>query len=265
MAEPVAGTSSDPLAEARTRVAELLKPDAAAAAETTDAGYLDLLEAPLESTGLTQNLMLTRFVPAIYERWWRPGLARLAKGVTGPGTPEEMKIARLLLSMSQGDKVLDLACGPGNFSRSFAGKVGPKGLVVGLDASDTMLSRACADTAAQEVGSLGFIRGDAGEMPFEDGTFDSVCCFLALHLFPDPFAALSESARVLAPGGRIAIMTSVRRGVTHPLAKPAVERLSGMRLFEGDEITSALKMRGFTDLNQRLAGMTQIVGGRLER
>jgi hypothetical protein len=69
--------------------------------------------------------------------------------------------------------------------------------------------------------------------------------------------------RVLRPGGRIALMTSVRRKVTLPPLVPIVERVSGMRMFEGDEIVRALQDRGFADLRQRLAGVVQFVGGRL--
>jgi hypothetical protein len=69
--------------------------------------------------------------------------------------------------------------------------------------------------------------------------------------------------RVLGERGRVAIMTSVRRQLTPSLARPLVERASGMRLFEGDEITRALADRGFTGVHQRLAGMVQFVGGRL--
>ena len=56
--------------------------------------------------------------------------------------------------------------------------------------------------------------------------------------------------RVLAPGGRIAIMTSVRRQITLPPLKPVLERASGMRVFEHDEIVSALQLRGFTEQYQ---------------
>ena len=83
--------------------------------------------------------MTTRFVPAIYERYWRPALARAVKGVTGPGMAEEVRIARLLLGLGPGDVVLDVACGPGNFTREFARAVGDDGLAVGIDASRTML------------------------------------------------------------------------------------------------------------------------------
>ena len=69
--------------------------------------------------------------------------------------------------------------------------------------------------------------------------------------------------RVLKHGGRIALMTSVRRKVTLPPLKPVMERASGMRMFESDEIVHALAERGFLNVRQRLAGMVQFVGGRL--
>ena len=109
--------------DAVDRARELLRPEAAERSGdpgATATGYLDLLGGELESTGAVQDLMTTRFVPAIYERYWRPALARMVKGITGPGMAEEIRIARLLLGLGPGDVVLDVACGPGNFSREFA-------------------------------------------------------------------------------------------------------------------------------------------------
>jgi SAM-dependent methyltransferase len=248
------------------RALELLTPEVREADERREAtrhGYLDLLPEDLESTGATQDLMTTRLVPAIYERYWRPALARVAKGLTGPGMAEEVRIARLLLGLGPGDVVLDVACGPGNFSREFAKAVGDEGLVVGIDASRTMLERGAAELVQAGLANLALVRGDATDLPFRDATFDAVCCFAALHLFADPFAGLDEMRRVLRPGGRIALMTSVRRKVTLPPLKPVVERMSGMRMFEGEEIVRALQERGFTNVRQRLAGVVQFVGGRL--
>jgi SAM-dependent methyltransferase len=248
------------------RVRELLTPEAAALAAEPDAtarGYLDLLPDDLESTGATQDLMTTRFVPAIYERYWRPALARVAKGLTGPGMTEEVRIARLLLGLGPGDVVLDVACGPGNFSREFANAAGDDGLVVGIDASRTMLTQGVAELRSAGLANLALVRGDAEDLPFRDARFDAVCCFAALHLFADPFAGLDEMRRVLGPGGRIALMTSVRRKLTLPPLKPVVERASGMRMFEGDEIVRALQERGFANVRQRLAGVVQFVGGRV--
>lgn len=231
--------------------------------ELNQAGYLDLLEGELESTGIAQSLMVSRLVPAIYERYWRPALAQAAKGFTGPGMAEEVRIARLLLGLGERETVLDVACGPGNFSREFARTVGEEGLVAGLDASRTMLERGAGENQRAGIENLVLIRGDASALPFDDDSFDATCCFAALHLFSDPFAALDEITRVLAPGGRIALMTSVRRQLTVRPLKPLIERSSGMRLFESAEITAALADRGFTGIHQRLAGMVQFVGGRL--
>ena len=243
----------------------LLGPDARRRAESLppDAPYLDLVEGELDSTGPTQDLMRSTLVPQIYERYWRPALGRVAKGIRGPGMAEEIRIARLLLGLSPGDRVLDIACGPGNFSRAFAAAVGANGLVVGLDASTTMLERGAAELHRSGLHNLVLVRGDAAWLPFREHSFEGVCCFAALHLFADPFAGLDEMTRVLKPGGRIALMTSVQRqlGPRWPL-KPIGERLSGMRVFGQKEIVEALQERGFTDLHQRLSGLVQFVGGR---
>lgn len=174
-----------------------------------------------------------------------------------------MRIARLLLGLSAGHTVLDVACGPGNFTRSFGRAVGEGGLAVGIDASETMLERGVRDTERDGPGNVVLVRGDATDLPFADGSFDGACCFAALHLFAEPFAALSDMARVLKPGGRIAIMTSVRRQVQLPPLKPVIERASGMRVFEQEEVATALQARGFTDVHQRVSGLVQFVGGRL--
>jgi SAM-dependent methyltransferase len=250
------------------RALALLTPEARelATPERTLAGYLDLLgEEELESTGRAQDFMLTRFVPAIYERWWRPALGRAIKGVLGPGMADERRIARLLLGLTPGDGVLDVACGTGNFTRDFARSVGPDGLVAGLDVSRTMLSRAVEDTERAGLEQVAYVRASALEMPFRDQSFDAVCCFAALHLMPDPSAALDSMTRVLTPGGRIAIFTSSRVR-TAPLrtAEEVIGRRTGMRIFGEEELIEELERRGFTEVRQRLAGLTQFVGGRLE-
>jgi SAM-dependent methyltransferase len=246
------------------RARALLTDELRAGEVPTGAGYIDLLPPEgLPSTGLTQNLMLTSVVPEIYERWWRPALGRVAKGVFGPGMADEKRIARLLLGLVPGDGVLDIACGTGNFTRDFARTVGPTGLVVGLDVSTTMLSRAIDDTGGME--QVAYVRGDAQSLPFRDQSFDAVCCFAALHLFADPMKALDSIARVLTPGGRVAIFTSCR-GRSAPVRtwESLMERQSGMRMFEREEVVDALERRGFGQIRQRIAGVTQFVGARLD-
>ena len=120
------------------------------------------------------------------------------------------------------------------------------------------------ETRAAGIDNLCFVFADAAALPFRDASFDAVCCFAALNLFAEPFSALDEMRRVLAPGGRIALFTS-SAGRTSPLR--ALERAfaapAGIRMFDQDELVDALRERGFTDVRQRLAGLTQFVGGRL--
>jgi len=248
------------------RTLALLKPEARERGVLAPGGYLDLLgaEGP-DSTGAVQDLMLTGVVPRIYERWWRPALGRAFKGVFGPGMRDEHRIARLLLGLSPGDGVLDVACGTGNFTRGFARTVGPEGLAVGIDVSVTMLSKAVSDTASAGLAErTAFVRGSAQELPFVERSFDAVCCFAALHLFDDPMRALDSMASVLTPGGRIAIFTTVR-GRSAPLRtfESIVGARSGTRMFERTEVVRALEQRGFIGVRQRITGVTQFVGGTL--
>ncbi len=63
---------------------------------------------------------------------------------------------------------------------------------------------------AAGLANVQLIEGDAGTLPFEDGAaaqspFTAVLCTTAFHHFPEPERAVAEMARVLAPGGRVAI------------------------------------------------------------
>jgi len=242
-------------------VLELL--EAGRAPERVDSpdGYLDLLgESDPTGAGVGQRLMVSRLLPQVYERFWRPIGGRLLMGLGGPSTEEEHRLAREMLAISAGDRVLDVACGPGNFSRDF-GQAAHEGLVVGFDASETMLAVAVRETAAPNVA---FVRGDARDLPFRDGCFDAVCCFAALYLIDDPLRALGEIVRVLAPGGRVALLSSCNRGpLPVALTNALVQGASGVRVFGRDELTDGLRDGGLVDVEQRVAGFAQFVSARM--
>ncbi len=234
------------------------------AGRSAKTGYLDLLGGrTVASTGRAQDLMLSRIVPSIYERWWRPALGRVLKGPLGPSMGGEHRLARELLRIEPGAAVLDIACGTGNFTRGFARTAGPDGLVVGIDVSETMLARAVGDTLTAGLENVAYVRGDAEAPLFADGSFDAVCCFAALHLFSDPMRALDRIRAVLRPGGRLAILTSARRAPRAlSLPESAIGALSGMRVFGQQELRDALRARGFEALEWQLAGAAQIVAAR---
>jgi ubiquinone/menaquinone biosynthesis C-methylase UbiE len=220
------------------------------------AAYADVLGADDPTgAGVGQRAMISSLVPRIYERIWRPLLAPLLMA----GRRDERAITLEMLAIGPGDSVLDVGCGPGNFTRAFARASGD-GLAVGLDASRTML-----DQAAREANppNVRYVRGDAAALPFPDATFDAVCCFAALYFIERPLQAIDEMVRVLAPGGRVALLASVSRGPLPAGAMDAVvRRASGTRIFGSDELTRALADRGLTRIDQRVAGFAQFVSAR---
>ncbi|WP_410603177.1 class I SAM-dependent methyltransferase [Amycolatopsis sp. lyj-90] len=246
----------------RERLESLLRPGTKPAGAR--GGFLDLLgEIPQAGppTGLAQRLMRTSAVPMIYERYWRPTLGRVAKGLNGPSMADEVRIAVEALGLRPGQVVLDVACGTGRFTRAFGEAVGAEGLSIGLDGSVTMLDKALA---APNPASVTYLRADAVDLPLGDSTVDAVCCFAALHMFADPDAALDSFARVLKPGGSLVMLTSARHS-DQPmrLADTFLGRLSGQRMFDRGEITLKLFRRGFDRVEERYSGVTQIVTGEL--
>jgi SAM-dependent methyltransferase len=242
---------------------ELVEPGRLPSQPDVGLGYLDLLgEGEPTGPGLGQRLMVSRVLPQIYQRFWRPLGGRLLMGFAGPGTEDEHRIALEMLAISPGDRVLDVACGPGNFTRDFGAAAG-EGVVIGLDASSTMLGVAVRETHRENVA---YIRGDASDLPFRDGSFDAVCCFAALYLIERPMRALEEIVRVLAPGGRVALLSSCNRGaLPAPTTNAVVHGLSGVRIFGRKELTGTLIRGGVVDVEQRISGFAQFVSGRKPR
>jgi SAM-dependent methyltransferase len=244
------------------RALALLEPVRQPAELNIEAGYIDLLgETDAIQQHPNQRTMANKLVPPIYERFSRPFVGRMAMGVKGPGMRGEHRIALEMLAVANGEHVLDVACGPGNFTRDFAQPAGD-GLVVGIDASKPMLAFAVRTT---ESANTTYMRCDACTLPFRDESFDAICCFGALHLFQEPMRAIDEIIRVLAPGGRVALLT-MRFNVDHGKRLRMLQRIFhlilGMRPLARDELPQALRDRGLIDDEQRVAGLGQFVSAR---
>lgn len=157
----------------------------------------------------------------IYEsRLWRR--SGFFAALTGLSFDEEARRILAAGAPAEDARVLDLACGSGLYTRRFA-RAAPRGRVVGLDLSRPMLATAGRLAREEGVASARFVRGSALALPFPDARFDWLNCCGALHLFPDPDAALREVARVLAPGGRFTAAV-FRRGETRLEAWAAERR-----------------------------------------
>ncbi len=103
-----------------------------------------------------------------------------------------------------GERVLDVASGPGTTTLLLAREFGAT--VDGIDLAATSVERASAAAAAAGVDDrVRFHVGDAEQLPFPDGAFDVVISECAFCTFPDKPTAAAEFARVLAPGGRVGL------------------------------------------------------------
>jgi SAM-dependent methyltransferase len=114
--------------------------------------------------------------------------------------------ARLIDALAVGPAALvaDVACGPGASALQAATQTGCQ--VVGVDLSPVCVERATAAALAAGLDRrVRFVVGDAERLPLTDSSADGVLCECALCTFPDKAAAASELARVLWPGGRLAL------------------------------------------------------------
>ena len=108
------------------------------------------------------------------------------------------------LRLHPGMRVLDIGCGIGADAFDLASKVGPNGLVTGVDFSETLIAEAIRRSAGRNL-SVTFEVGDAQALRFPDHAFDAVRTERMLMHVPNPQQALSQMARVLRPGGRMAV------------------------------------------------------------
>ena len=121
-------------------------------------------------------------------------------------------------------RVLDLATGTGDLAIDIA-QACPSATIIGLDPSARML-----DIAAEKVARRGlaervtFVAGDAQELPYGAGELDAVTIAFGIRNVPDRAAALREMARVVRPGGRIAVLELGEPTGDAPTGAPLLSR-----------------------------------------
>lgn len=216
-------------------------------------GYLDLL-----GTGSAEDEAVPKNTGPIQAAWASPVGSMLYDNaqafsrrlISAWQTPLEW------LNIPADGVALDVGSGPGNVTASLARAAGPDGLALGIDISEPMLARAVRNEAGPQVG---FIRADAQRLPLRDNTVDAVVSTAVLQLIPNPAAALTEMARVLRPGGRLAIMVpTVGRAARFWQKLPNV----GAHVFDDDEIGDILEDNGFVSVRVKNYGTFQWVRGK---
>lgn len=116
-----------------------------------------------------------------------------------------------LIAPQPGERVLDIATGPGVAAFIAAEIVGPDGLVTATDISERMVEAAGEEAERRGVTNMAFERMDAEELTLPDASVDAALCVLGLMFPADPQRAIEEMYRVLKPGGRVAVCVWGRR------------------------------------------------------
>jgi ubiquinone/menaquinone biosynthesis C-methylase UbiE len=108
------------------------------------------------------------------------------------------------LRLQPGAQVLDIGCGAGADAFDIFDRVGPSGHVTGVDISEALITEAFRRAVGRNL-PITFEVGDAQVLRFLDHTFDAIRTERMLMHVPNSEQALSEMARVLRPGGRMAV------------------------------------------------------------
>ncbi len=115
-----------------------------------------------------------------------------------------------------GATALEVGCGPGRALAALAGRVGPDGRAVGVDAAPAMVRRARRHLRRRGLATRATVTlGDARRLPVAAGAVDAVCAFDVLDLFGREALrrTLAECRRVLRPDGRLCVVTMDRAAV----------------------------------------------------
>jgi arsenite methyltransferase len=155
-----------------------------------------------------------------------------------------------LAELEPGEVVLDLGSGAGVDAFLAARRVGPAGMVIGVDASDEMLEKAARSAMNMGLENVEFRKGQIESLPVESGTVDVIISNCVINLSTDKDAVFSEAYRVLRPGGRFCVSDRV---MIKPLDEEAKRNLtlwsacvSGALLEE--DFLDRLRRAGFRDI-----------------
>ena len=206
--------------------------------------------------------MSTDFDARRFKALERSGFNRIAARYAD-GAPLRAGLQTALLDearLAPGEKVLDLAAGPGLLARDAARRVLPDGWVLASDIAENMLAEGQRRAAAEGLPDLLAAACDAEHLAFADASVDVALVGLGLFIFPDPAKALAELHRVLRPSGRIALsvwgprdaeplIARAQECIARLLPPPKVARPTVFRLGEADVLAKLLEDAGFSDVS----------------
>ncbi len=155
--------------------------------------------------------------------------------------------------LADGQRVLDLGCGPGTITAGLAEAVAPTGTLIAIDREPGQL--VLATTAAPSAHG---VAARAEALPVATGTLDVVFAHAVFEHLPNPVAVLTELQRVLRPGGLLALSSSDWSAARVEPRTPDVERAlaahyrlrraAGGDPFMGGRLADLVRANGFVDV-----------------
>lgn len=168
---------------------------------------------------------------------------------------DSLRLVREAAGIGAGDKVLDVACGPGIVACDFARHASQ---VTGIDLTPAMIEQARALQAEQGLGNLDWRVGDVSDLPFEPASFDVAFTRYSFHHLLDPAGALAELARVARPGGRVVVVDVYSSSPEQGAAYDHAEKLrdpSHVRALGLDELTGLFEEAGLEVMKVEFYGL----------
>lgn len=150
--------------------------------------------------------------------------------------------------VQEGDTVLDLGSGGGIDCFLASGKVGPSGLVIGVDMTPEMVTRARANARKGGYTNVDFRLGEIESLPVADATVDVIISSCVLNLSPERDRVLAEALRVLKPGGRLVISDLVCDVPIPGALRKDTEAVTACLPVEREDYVSQLRAGGFVDV-----------------
>ncbi len=160
----------------------------------------------------------------------------------------EVHGAFLLPWLKPGMRLLDCGCGPGTLTLGFAKRVAP-GETIGIDREASQFTATVNAAQRENIGNLHFVTGDIYELPYADESFDAVFASAVLGSVSDPQRVVAEMARVLKPGGIMALKEFDHGGdiiwPLSPLLEKSAELYHGLRKHNGHAEDCGRRLRGW--------------------